>query len=188
MRNVETLPQNLPIPKDDGTTQHLTGRSFPRVLLPSTSGKLIDLAESSTLHTVLFIYPRAGSPLEPNTNPEAWDLIPGARGCTPHTCGFRDLYREFQDIGVNIFGLSIQPPNVQKEFVDRMHVPFEILSDEKHQLIKALDLPTFEFDGEQLIKRMAFFLNKSKIEKVFYPIFPPDKNALEVLNWIKENI
>ena len=187
MINFENLPADLPIPRDDGMTNHLSGHALPRVLLPSTSGKLIDLAEVSSSPTVLFIYPRAGSPIAPNKNMEAWDLIPGARGCTPHSCGYRDLYREFDDLGVAVFGLSVQAPEIQKEFVQRMHIPFEILSDEKHELMKALHLPTFDFDGERLIKRMAFFLNDSKIQKVFYPIFPPDKNAFEVLDWLKEN-
>lgn len=187
MRNVENLPQNLPVPQDDGMSNHLTGHIVPHVLLPSTSGKVVDLSEATRPPTVLFIYPRAGSPIAPNRNVEAWDLIPGARGCTPHACGYRDLYREFRDLGVGIFGLSVQAPNIQKEFVERMHVPFEILSDEKHELMKAIQLPTFDFEGERLIKRMAFFMSESKIQKIFYPIFPPDKNASEVLTWIKED-
>jgi peroxiredoxin len=187
MRNVENLPNNLPIPQDDGLTNHLSGYTVPHVLLPSTSGRLVDLAKVSCSPTVVFIYPRAGSPIAPNKNVEAWDLIPGARGCTPHTCGYRDLYKDFTDLGVAVFGLSVQASDIQKEFVQRMHIPFEILSDEEHKLMGALHLPTFEFEDELLIKRMAFFLNESKIQKVFYPIFPPDKNASEVLEWLKGN-
>lgn len=187
MRNLEKLPENLPIPQDDGLAQHLSHHQVPTVSLRSTSGNMIDLNKISQTPTILFIYPRAGSPIAPNRNAEAWDLIPGARGCTPHTCGYRDLYHEFLDLGVQVFGLSIQAPNIQKEFVDRMHVPFEILSDEKHELTNALNLPTFGFEGERLIKRMALYMNESKIQRVFYPVFPPDKNAADVLGWLKEN-
>ena len=187
MRNVETLPKYLPVPRDDSLTSHLEGAEMPRIILQTTSGEMLALDEISLSPTVLFIYPRAGSPIAPNLKVEAWDLIPGARGCTPHTCGYRDLYQEFLKSGVQVYGLSVQAPNIQEEFVERMHIPFSILSDEKHKLTDALQLPTFDFEGERLIKRMALFMNGSRIEKVFYPIFPPDKNAAEVLNWIREN-
>jgi peroxiredoxin len=187
MRNVDKLPANLPMPQDDGMAAHLTDHMMPNISLPSTSGKMLNLGDASTTPMVLFIYPRAGSPIAPNTNTEGWDLIPGARGCTPHACGYRDLYQDFINMKIRVFGLSIQSPNIQKEFVDRMHIPFEILSDQKHELITALRLPTFEFEGELLIKRMALIIDESKIQKVFYPVFPPDKNAVEVLGWLKEN-
>lgn len=184
-QNLNDLPDNLPRPIDDGGAAHLTGRMMPDLDLPSTSGVAVNLRSVCQSPTVLFIYPRAGSPLEPNSNPELWDSIPGARGCTPQSCGFRDLAQEFQQLGYQIFGLSVQSPTVQSEFVGRNHIPFQILSDAEYRLTDELSLPTFEFDGERLIKRMAMIIRQSKIEKVFYPVFPPDKNADEVLAWLK---
>jgi peroxiredoxin/GNAT superfamily N-acetyltransferase len=184
-QNLNDLPDNLPRPVDDGQTAHLLGAKIPEVVLESTLEKEVNLFLKCQPPTVLFIYPRAGSPLEPNTNPELWDAIPGARGCTPQSCGFRDLISEFTALGVNVLGLSIQSPMVQKEFVERNHIGFPILSDHQYRLTKGLNLPTFEFDGEWLIKRMALFIKDGIIQKVFYPVFPPDKNAEEVLVWLK---
>lgn len=183
-QNLNELPKDLPRPVDDGKASHLTGILIPRIQLISTQGNQVDLWNVFQAPTVLFIYPRAGSPLEPNHDPELWDSIPGARGCTPQSCGFRDLMSKFDQRGVQVFGLSIQSPVVQKEFVERNHITFSILSDHQYQLTEQLNLPTFEFDGDRLIKRMAFFINKGKIQKVFYPVFPPDKNAEEVLSWL----
>jgi peroxiredoxin len=185
MRNIYDLPPDLPRPIDDGETDHLPGLKLPGVQLDSTLGKPISILEQFQKPTVLFIYPRAGSPLEPNTNQELWDQTPGARGCTPQSCGFRDLYAEFQSLGIAVFGLSIQSPAVQAEFVERNHIPFTVLSDSKYELTERLRLPTFVFEGERLIKRMALFINDGKIQKVFYPVFPPDRNAEEVLNWLQ---
>lgn len=182
--NIDTLPEDLPRPVDDGLTDHLMGVEFPELILESTLGP-VNLREAFQSPSVLFIYPRAGSPIAPNRNTELWDTIPGARGCTPHSCGFRDLIGEFKLLGVKVFGLSVQAPLIQKEFVERNHISFPILSDEKHELADSLKLPTFEFDGERLIKRMAFYIENAQIKKVFYPVFPPDKNAEEVLNWLK---
>lgn len=181
------LPQNLPIPQDDGQCRHLVGFELPNIELPSTTGLVLNLKEIFKQKSVLFIYPRAGSPLEANTNPELWDSIPGARGCTPQSCGFRDLYQQFKEVGVEVFGLSIQKPSVQKEFVERNHIPFPVLSDSSYELTQIMNLPTFEFEGEKLIKRMALVIVHGKISKVFYPVFPPDKNAYEVLNWLRRN-
>lgn len=183
--NLNELPKDLPRPVDDGKTVHLTGASMPAIGLRSTQDKEINLRDAFQKPTVLFIYPRAGSPLEPNTNPELWDSIPGARGCTPQSCSFRDSIGEFEKQGVQVYGLSIQSPTVQKEFVVRNHISFPILSDSQYLLTDALNLPTFEFEGDRLIKRMAFFIENGKIQKVFYPVFPPDKNADEVLAWMK---
>jgi peroxiredoxin len=187
MRNIYELPPNLPVPEDDGGTSHLTGVEIPDLVLTSTAGEL-NLRNKFQDPTILFIYPRAGSPLEPNTNQELWDSIPGARGCTPQTCAFKDSYNEFKDLGVALFGLSIQKPDVQLEFVQRNQIPFPILSDWNYKFTKALNLPTFEFEGERLIKRMALFISHGKIEKVFYPVFPPDKNADTCINWLKINL
>lgn len=183
--NLNDLPANLPKPVDDGMTNHLSGHVIPDISLTATTGGNLKLTDIFSKPSVLFIYPRAGSPLEPNTDPELWDSIPGARGCTPQSCSFRDLHQEFKTLGVNIYGLSIQSPVVQKEFVERNHILFPILSDEKYQLTDSLKLPTFMFDNERLIKRMAWYIEGNKIKKVFYPVFPPDKNADEVLAWIK---
>lgn len=183
--NLNELPKNLPRPIDDGKTSHLTGKMVPDIKLGSTLGHDVDLREAFEKPTVLFIYPRAGSPLEPNKNPELWDSIPGARGCTPQSCSFRDLISEFDDLGVQVYGLSVQSSLVQKEFVERTHISFPVLSDENHLLSDCLNLPTFDFEGERLIKRMAFFIQNCKIQKVFYPVFPPNKNADEVLAWLK---
>ncbi|AGH94311.1 peroxiredoxin [Pseudobdellovibrio exovorus] len=183
-QNLNELPKDLPQPIDDGKAKHLTGLSIPKIQLTSTKENQLNLWEAFQKPTVLFIYPRAGSPLEPNTNPELWDSIPGARGCTPQSCSFRDLIAEFDKLGVQVFGLSIQSPLVQKEFVERNHITFPILSDHQYLLTEQLNLPTFDFEGERLIKRMAFFIKEGKIQKVFYPVFPPDKNAEEVLSWL----
>lgn len=129
-QNLNELPADLPRPVDDGKTDHLTGMEIPRVQLESTKDGLIDLQATFQKPTVLFVYPRAGSPLEPNSNPELWDSIPGARGCTPQSCGFRDLEKEFKTLGFQVYGLSMQSPTVQKEFVQRNHIPFLKVFDE----------------------------------------------------------
>jgi peroxiredoxin len=176
------LPASLPVPEDDGKCRHLLGRALPAIELPSTAGRMVNLAELN-VPTVLFFYPRNAQPHE--SIPEEWNLIPGARGCTPHSCGFRDLHQEFKVLGFQIFGVSTQDTDYQKELVNRVHLPFEVLSDAKLELVKALQLPTFEYHGRQLIKRMAWVVEAGKITKVFYPVFPPDKNADEVLSWLK---
>jgi peroxiredoxin len=186
-QNLNDLPAHLPRPIDDGKTDHLLGKQIPQVQLYSTEDKVVDLKKEFQNPSVLFIYPRAGSPLEPNTNPDLWDSIPGARGCTPQSCGFRDLAYDFKTLGFKIYGLSVQSPTVQLEFVQRNHIPFPVLSDSGYELTNQLDLPTFTFEGERLIKRMAFVISGGIIKKVFYPVFPPDKNADEVLSWLKNN-
>jgi peroxiredoxin len=184
--NLNELPPHLPRPIDDGQTDHLQGFGIPSLKLKSTEGRRIDLCKTFEKPTVLFIFPAAGSPLEPNTNPDLWDSIPGARGCTPQSCGFRDLLQDFTAFGVQVYGLSVQSPLVQSEFIVRNHISFPILSDCEYEMTNLLRLPTFDFEGKRLIKRMAFFINASTIEKVFYPVFPPDKNAEEVLDWLKK--
>jgi peroxiredoxin len=145
---------------------------------------MVNLAELK-VPTVFFFYPRNAQPHEPI--PEEWNLIPGARGCTPHSCGFRDLHHEFKTLGFQIFGLSTQDTDYQKELVNRVHLPFEVLSDAKFELADALQLPTFEYRGLRLFKRMAWVVEDARIIRVFYPVFPPDKNADEVLNWLRAN-
>lgn len=185
--NLDELPKDLPQPTDDGSASHLVGAEIPKIKLMCTLGIQIDLFEAFQKPTILFIYPRAGSPLSPNKNPELWDSIPGARGCTPQSCSFRDKIHEFKALNVQVYGLSVQSQVVQKEFAVRNHMTFPILSDDQYLFTNKLKLPTFDFEGERLVKRMAFFIRNGSIQKVFYPIFPPDKNAEEVLSWLNAN-
>jgi peroxiredoxin len=182
-RDLHKLPSDLPVPKDDGTCAHLRGKQLPALSLPSTSHRMVNLAEISKTLTVFFFYPRTGRPEAPV--PAGWDQIPGARGCTPQSCGFRDHYAEFQQLGVQVFGVSSQTTEYQKEFITRNQIPYEILSDENFSLTEALKLPTFDYNSMRLIKRLALFVKDSVIQKVFYPVFPPDKNAEEVLTWMQ---
>ena len=178
-----TLPDDLPVPKDDGACDHLPGRSLPALTLASTAGEPIDLAELGAVGTaVVFIYPRTGRPGE--ELPTGWDMIPGARGCTPQSCAFRDLHTEFAQEGVPVVGLSAQSPEDQAEFAERVHLPFPVLSDESLGLARALELPTFEVDGMTLYKRVTLVIRDGEIVKAFYPVFPPDRNAAEVLAWL----
>jgi peroxiredoxin len=178
------LPPNIPAPQDDGAAQHLTGMKLPDLALPATSGPAVNLSKLSG-RTVVYIYPRTGVPGQ--ALPTGWDAIPGARGCTPQSCSFRDHFGELKRLGVaQLYGLSTQDTAYQKEAVDRLHLPFAILSDEKMQLTKALRLPTFSVDGMTLIKRMALVIDEGTISKVFYPVFPPDKNAEEVVAWLRQ--
>ena len=183
MKDLFKLPDNLPVPEDDGACSHLEGTDVPPIILHTTEERAINLREISFDPTVIFFYPRTGTLTDPTA--DGWDLIPGARGCTPHSCGFRDLYSDFRNLGYNVFGASTQDTGYQQEFVERNHIPFEILSDEEFILTDTLELPTFEFNSQRLIKRMAMILNNGKIVKVFYPVFPPDKNAEVVFEWIK---
>jgi len=182
-RSLTTLPPDLPAPVDDGAAAHLAGMRLPHVALPATHGTSIDLA-SVPGTVVVFAYPRTGRPGEASLVPD-WDAIPGARGCTPHTCGFRDLDAEFRALGARVFGLSTQDTAYQRELVERMHVPFPILSDEKLELARALRLPTMVVAGQTLLKRIAWIARDGAIERVFYPVFPPDRNASEVLSALR---
>jgi len=184
MRDLRHLPPDLPVPEDDGACQHLPGKALPHVELASTKGRKVSVREAGKQPTVFFFYPRTGRPEAPA--PSGWDRIPGARGCTPQSCGFRDLYLEFESRGVRIFGVSAQSSEYQREFVERNRIPYEILSDERFELTEAIGLPTFEFDSMRLIKRLAFFAEDGVILKLFYPVFPPDKNAEEVLAWLDQ--
>jgi peroxiredoxin len=187
--NLHQLPPNLPAPADDGAGDHLPGSQVPSVRLASTGGRVVDLAEVAERPVVFFFYPRTGEPGKA-AGPE-WDAIPGARGCTPQSCGFRDLHRDFTRLAVAVFGVSTQDSGYQGEFVERNHVPFELLSDRDLLLTRALRLPTFEYPVEgggptTLIKRMAWYVERGRIEKLWYPVFPPDRNAETVLAWLRE--
>ncbi|MBX6343058.1 MAG: peroxiredoxin [Thermomicrobiaceae bacterium] len=176
------LPADLPVPEDDGACDHLPGLPLPRLALPSTGGEAVDL--SCLLgRTVVYCYPRTGRPGEPS--PTGWDAIPGARGCTPESCGFRDHYRELLAAGAAaVFGLSAQDTDYQREAAERLHLPFPLLSDAELRFARALRLPTFTVDGMTLIKRLTLVVRDGRVEHVFYPVFPPDRHAEEVLAWL----
>jgi peroxiredoxin len=177
------LPDNIPAPQDDGAARHLTGCRLPDVALPATSGETVNLAKL-TGRAVVYIYPRTGRPGQ--ALPTGWDAIPGARGCTPQSCGFRDHFAELKSLGVShLYGLSTQDTAYQREAAERLHLPFAILSDADLTLTRALDLPTFTVDGMTLLKRMAWVIDDGVIAKVFYPVFPPDRNAADVLAWVQ---
>lgn len=178
------LPADLPVPEDDGAADHLPGTRLPRVALPSTEGTPVTLAEL-TGRTVVFAYPKTGDPAR--GVPDGWDMIPGARGCTPQACAFRDLASDFARRGVRLFGLSAQGTDDLREVVERLHLPYPLLSDSELVLAATLGLPTFAFDGETLLKRLAMVIDDGVITKVFYPVFPPDRNAADVLAWLDEN-
>jgi peroxiredoxin len=178
------LPDNLPVPQDDGATGHLTGMKLPDLALAATDGSRVNLAELPG-RTVVYVYPRTGRPGVPA--PDNWDAIAGARGCTPQSCGFRDHFADLTRLGVaRMFGLSTQDSAYQREAVERLHLPFAILSDAELKLTRALQLPTFSVDGMTLIKRMAWVVDDGVINHVFYPVFPPDKSAETVVAWLKE--
>jgi peroxiredoxin len=183
MRDLNSIPKDLPVPQDDGACNHLQGSSLPAISLRSTLDRQVNLGDVSA-PTVFFFYPRTGEPSKPA--PADWDLIPGARGCTPQSCGFRDLHLEFKKLGFQVFGVSSQETDYQKEFVSRNHIPFEILSDSEFKLTNSMQLPTFEYNGLRLMKRMAWVTEKGLITKVFYPVFPPNENAQTVLKWLNE--
>jgi peroxiredoxin len=176
------LPKDLPCPVDDGAASHLEGASLPKVVLPATDGADVDLAALSGLF-VIYVYPRTGRPGVPL--PDGWDAIPGARGCTPQSCGFRDHYAELGSLRSGVFGLSTQATEYQREARDRLHLPFQLLSDSALQLKHVLRLPTFTAGGMELYKRLTLILEDGRIVKVFYPVFPPDRNADEVLEWLR---
>jgi peroxiredoxin len=174
---------NLPRPEDDGAASHLNGMALASVCLRSTDGSAVDLSSLRGL-TVVYAYPRTGRPGEPN--PEGWDLIPGARGCTPQTCEFRDHFVELKALGMDhLFGLSTQNSTWQREAAERLHLPFAILSDESLELTTAMRLPTFRTSGMTLLKRMTLVIQDGVIRYMFYPVFPPDKNATEVIAWLR---
>jgi peroxiredoxin len=181
--NPNVLPPNIPAPQDDGAADHLTGMTLPDLALPATSGGPVNLSKLAG-RTVLYIYPRTGVPGV--DLPPGWNDIPGARGCTPQSCAFRDHHAELKTLGVaQLFGLSTQDTAYQQEAATRLHLPFAILSDEKLAFTQALKLPTFTVAGMTLLKRMALVIDDGVIAKVFYPVFPPDKNAEEVVAWIQ---
>jgi peroxiredoxin len=181
--NIHEVPQGLPVPTDDGACDHLPGMRLPSVSLMSTAGDQVDLS-ALTGTTIVYCYPLTGRPDQ--NLPPGWDEIPGARGCTPQSCAFRDHHAELRELGARVFGLSAQDTAYQREASGRLHLPFLLLSDEKREFARALELPTFEAEGMTLIKRLTLVIEEGEILKVFYPVFPPGKNAEEVADWLSE--
>jgi peroxiredoxin len=179
------LPADLPAPEDDGAADHLPGAPVPPIALPSTGGGEVRLDRAGAPRAVVYAYPRTGRPGEPSLV-EDWDLIPGARGCTPESCAFRDHHAELVALGAEVYGLSTQDTAYQRELAERLGLPYPVLSDADLRLTEALGLPTFEAAGETLLKRLTLVLRDGEVEHVFYPVFPPDGHAEEVLAWLRE--
>ncbi len=179
------LPPDLPRPVDDGACDHLPGMRLPAISLPSTAGRMVNLGELTAARTVIYAYPMTGVPGKPL--PEGWDAIPGARGCTPQSCSFRDHFQELAELGAAVFGLSTQSPDYQREMAERLHLPFEVLSDAELKLTDALRLPTFEVEGMRLIKRLTLVVRGNMIEAVLYPVFPPNESAEQTVQWLKQH-
>ena len=182
----QSLPNDLPIPIDDGCCDHLTGLHIASIVLRSTDGSAIRLDDiSRNEKVVVYCYPMTGRPGIPL--PDGWDAIPGARGCTPQSCSFRDHNADLARLGARVFGVSTQTTAYQQEAVNRLHLPFCLLSDAGLLFTKALMLPTFEVDGQVLLRRLTLIIIRGVIQKVFYPVFPPDGNAIEVLDWLEKH-
>jgi len=183
MRDLFSLPTDLPIPIDDGACDHLAGLRLPSLPLLATDGSLVDLATVPG-RSVVYIFPRTGRPDQPL--PTGWNEIPGARGCTPQSCAYRDRAGELAALGARVFGLSTQDSAYQQEAVERLHLPFPLLSDERVAFATALNLPTFSVDGMILIRRLTLVVRDGEIETVFYPVFPPDADAASVAAWLTQ--
>jgi peroxiredoxin len=176
----------IPAPLDDAATRHLEGARLASVTLPATDGNMVDLSALGG-RVVVYAYPRTGKPGV--DNPDGWDLIPGARGCTPQSCSFRDHFAELQALGVDhVFGLSTQDHDYQREAAERLHLPFAILSDDSLKLTGAMNLPTFQVSGMTLLKRFVLIINDGLVEHVFYPVFPPDRSATDVVEWLSRTV
>lgn len=175
-------PLASPAPVDDGAADHLPGRVIPGARLGSTLGEPVDLSEITSTLTVIYIYPHAPLPGVPP--PESWEEIPGALGCAPQSCAFRDHVLELAAYGVSVFGVSSQPLSEQREFAQLERIPYPLLSDPDLRLAEALGLPTFEADGRRFYRRLTFLAHEQRIAKVFYPVFPPHQNASQVLRWL----
>ena len=186
MKSIVEAPDwsTIPAPHDDGAAHHLVGARVASVPLPATNGETVDLSVIPG-RIVVYAYPRTGRPgVE---NPDGWDMIPGARGCTPQSCSFRDHFAELKALGVNrLFGLSTQDPAYQREAAERLHLPFPLLSDEHLKLTRAMNLPTFDTSGMTLMKRFTLVINDGTVEHVFYPVFPPDRSASDVIEWLSQ--
>jgi peroxiredoxin len=183
-KGLHELPDDLPVPEDDGAADHLPGGALPAVALESTAGETVDLAATGEGgFLVVYVYPKTGVPDQPL--PAGWDRIPGARGCTPQSCAFRDSAAELLGLGAKVYGLSAQPLCEQREFAAREHLPYPLLNDSGFLLATELALPTFEADGGRYYRRLTFIARDGGIEKVFYPVFPPQDNAADVVAWLR---
>jgi peroxiredoxin len=180
-----TLPPDLPVPIDDGAADHLPDSAIPALRLSSTESDTVDLAFEAQATLVLYCYPRTGRPGE--NPPTGWDEIPGARGCTPQACAFRDHHDELRRLGARVLGLSSQPIEEQREFAGRVSLPYPLLSDPELALARDLGLPTFTFDSRILYRRLTLIARHGCVAKVFYPVFPPDRNAAEVAAWLLDH-
>ena len=183
MAGLKELPPDLPVPTDDGAAAHLHGMRMPHLALRSTSGGRVDVSALGPGRIVLYLYPRTGRP--DRGVPAGWDSIPGARGCTPESCGFRDHFAELTALGAGVFGVSTQDTDYQREAVQRLELPFELLSDSRLELTSAMRLPTFQFEGETLLRRLTLIVLEGEVEHVFYPVFPPDRHAEEVVRHLR---
>ena len=188
IRNLDSLPRDLPVPEDDGAASHLPGKVMPPVALASTDGSAVrvDVTPETAERLVLYAYPRTGRPGEEPLAAD-WDLIPGARGCTPESCAFRDHAADLRQAGAVVAGLSTQDTAYQREAADRLRLPFPLLSDADLVLTRSLDLPTFTIAGQTLLKRLTLVVRQGVIEHVFYPVFPPDAHAAAVLEWVRSH-
>lgn len=176
---------SIPAPVDDGAAQHLAGARLVSVSLQATDGRRVDLAALSG-RSVVYAYPRTGQP--GIDDPPGWDMIPGARGCTPQSCSFRDHFAELRGLGVRqVLGISTQDPAYQREAAERLHLPFGLLSDEALKLTNAMRFPTFETSGTTLLKRFTLVIDDGAITHVFYPVFPPDRSAADVIQWLSHS-
>ena len=181
------LPADLPVPVDDGAARHLAGAALPPVALPSTAGRAVRLDEPYDGPTVVYGYPRTGRPdVDPPGGAAAWNAVPGARGCTPQACAYRDHYAELRALRARVFGLSTQPTSDQREAAGRLRLPFDLLSDEGLAFSRALALPTFDHAGATLLKRLTLLIERGVIVACFYPVFPPDSDAANVIAWLRQ--
>ncbi len=179
------LPDDLPEPVDDGAADHLPGAKVPPVALRSTAGTTVDLSDLPG-RTVVYCYPLTGRP-DRDVVPAGWDEIPGARGCTPQACAFRDRHAELRSLRARVYGLSVQSTDYQREAKERLHLPFDLLSDADLAFTRSLDVPTFTVEGQTYVKRTTLIVRAGRVEKVFYPVSPPDRNADEVIEWLKRH-
>lgn len=184
--NLFELPADLPVPVDDGAARHLLGAAMPPIALPSTDGNLLRLDATDVALTVVYCYPRTGRPDGLALGSTAsWNAIPGARGCTPQSCGYRDHHGELQKLGAVVYGLSTQPTDYQREAASRLRLPFHLLSDATGEFSASLRLPWFEVEGVRLLKRLTLIIRRGRITHCLYPVFPPDRDADTVIAWIR---
>lgn len=185
MTDFRALPKDLPVPEDDGAADHLQDARLPAVELPTTSGEPVDLARAARGTLVVYVYPATGVPGRPL--PTDWDEVPGARGCTPQSCAFRDHVAELGGLGASVMGLSAQSIEEQREFAEREHIPYPLINDSGFALAAKLGLPSFELGGTRYYRRLTFIAREERIAKVFYPVFPPEQNAAEVASWLRRD-